>query len=62
LPWSLHLLPRLSFGRLMTSDELTRTLDAAGIHEGIVAEAEALLTRHMAPPRPAPCRLQGRPL
>jgi hypothetical protein len=62
LPWSLHLAPRLSFGRPMTSDELTRKLDATEIHQEIIAEAETLLTRHMTPPRPAPYRLQGRPL
>jgi 1-acyl-sn-glycerol-3-phosphate acyltransferase len=62
LPRSLELVPRLSFGRLLTSEEVTRMLGADGIHQEIIAEAETLLTEHMAPPRPAPVRLEGRPL
>jgi len=62
LPRSLELVPRLSFSRLLTSEELTRRLDAAGIHQEIIAEAETLLTEHMTTPRPALCRLEGLPL
>jgi hypothetical protein len=62
LPWSLHVVPRLSFGRALSFEELTRGLGPAGIHQGMITEAESVLARHMAPPRPAPLRLEGRPL
>jgi hypothetical protein len=62
LPQSLELVPRLSFGRLLTSEELTRKLGAAGIHQAIIAEAEAVLAKHMTPPRPARQPVEGRPL
>jgi hypothetical protein len=62
LPRSLQVVPRLSLGVPLTFEELTRGLGVAGIHQGMIAEAEAVLARHMAPPRPAPSRLEGRPL
>jgi 1-acyl-sn-glycerol-3-phosphate acyltransferase len=61
-PSSLEVVPRLSFGRLLTFEELTRGLGVAGIHQGMIAEAEAVLARHMTPPRPARRQLEGRPL
>jgi len=62
LPRSLQLVPRLSFGRPTTFEELTTGLGVPGIHQGIIAEAETVLAKHMTPPRPAPHRLEGRPL
>jgi hypothetical protein len=62
LPRSLHVIPRLSFGRPMTLQELTRELNGSGIQQGIITEAETVLARHMAPPRPVPHRLEGHPL
>jgi Acyltransferase len=62
LPWSLHLVPRLSFGRLLTYEELARTESSEGMHQAVIAEAEALLAMHLTPPRPAPRLLEGRPL
>jgi hypothetical protein len=59
---SVRLVPRLSFGRPLTFEELTRGQGVAGIHRGMIAEAEAVLTVHMASPRPATCRLEGRPV
>jgi hypothetical protein len=61
-PSSLRVVPRLSFGKLLTFEELTRGLGVAGIHQGMIAEAEEVLAGHMAPPRPPRCRLEGRPL
>jgi hypothetical protein len=62
LPWSLRVVPRLSFGRPLSFEELTHGTGVAGIHQGMIAEAEVVLARHMAPPRPAPRALEGRPL
>ena len=62
LPRSLQLVPRVTFGRLMTFEELTAGLGDLGNHQGIIAEAETVLAQHMTPPRPAPFRLEGRPL
>jgi len=62
LPRSLDLVPRLSFSRLLTAEELMGKLGTLGVHQEIIAEAETVLTRHMTPPRPAPYRLQGSPL
>jgi hypothetical protein len=62
LPWSLQVVPRLSFGRPLTFEELTHGAGVAGIHQGMIAEAEVVLARHMAPPRPGPHALEGRPL
>jgi 1-acyl-sn-glycerol-3-phosphate acyltransferase len=62
LPRSLRVVPRLSFGRPTTLEELTSGPGAPGIYQGIVTEAETVLAQHMAPPRPAPYRLEGRPL
>jgi hypothetical protein len=60
VPSSLRVVPRLSFGRSLALAELNAAPDSAGIHEAIIAEAEAVLARHMAPPRSAPYRLPGR--
>jgi 1-acyl-sn-glycerol-3-phosphate acyltransferase len=62
LPRSLQVIPRISFGGPMTLQELTRELDGPGIQQGIITEAERVLANHMMPPRPAPHRLEGRPL
>jgi hypothetical protein len=62
LPRSLQVIPRLSFGRPMTVQELTDEPNAPGIHQGIITEAETVLAQHMTPPRPALYRLEGRPL
>jgi 1-acyl-sn-glycerol-3-phosphate acyltransferase len=62
LPRSLQVMPRLSFGRLTTLEELAAGPGVPGIYQGIITEAEAVLAKHMAPPRPAPYRLEGRPL
>ena len=61
LPRSLHMTPRLSFGRPMTLQELSRELNVPRIQQGIITEAETVLANHMAPPRPAPLQLEGRP-
>jgi len=62
LPRSLQVVPRLSFGRPTTFEDLTADPGVPGIQQGIIAEAETVLAQHMSPPRPAPCRLEGRPL
>jgi hypothetical protein len=61
-PRSLQVMPRLSFGKLTTLEELTASLGVPGIHQGIITEAQTVLAKHMAPLRPAPLRLEGSPL
>jgi hypothetical protein len=61
-PRSLQLIPRLSFGKPLAFDELGGKPGVAGIHQEMIAEAEMVLARHMAPPRPASHALEGRPL
>jgi hypothetical protein len=62
LPSTLQVTPRISFGRPLTLEELARVHGVPGIHQGIIVEAEAVLARHMAPPRPPSRQLEGRPL
>jgi hypothetical protein len=62
LPSSVQLAPRLSFGSLLTYEALDRGEGSAGFHRAIIAEAEAVLARHMTPPRPARRPVQARPL
>jgi 1-acyl-sn-glycerol-3-phosphate acyltransferase len=62
LPRSLHVVARLSFGRLTTLEELTSSPGVPGIYQGIITEAETVLAQHMAAPRPVPFPLEGHPL
>jgi hypothetical protein len=61
-PWSLQVVPRLSFGKPLSFEELAGREGALGVHQRMIAEAEAVLAAHMAPPRPAPMNLEGSPL
>jgi 1-acyl-sn-glycerol-3-phosphate acyltransferase len=62
LPRSLQVIPRLSFGKPHTLQELTGKLNERELQQAIIAEAETVLARHMTPPRPASVQLEGHPL